>query len=65
MKLDTTDTPSANAKKGTLAYYAPWGDVVMFYDNFGTASDLYELGHTVSGSEDISYLSGKIQIESN
>ena len=24
-KLDTTDTPLANAQFGTLAYYAPWG----------------------------------------
>ena len=32
-KLHTTDTPLANAQFGTLAYYAPWGDVVMFYDN--------------------------------
>jgi hypothetical protein len=62
-KLDTTDAPLADARAGTLAYYAPWGDVVMFYDNFGSASGLYELGHAVSGSEHINGMTGTIQIE--
>ncbi|KAB2890813.1 MAG: hypothetical protein F9K32_07160 [Desulfobulbaceae bacterium] len=62
-KLDTSGTPSAKANAGTLAYYAPWGDVVMFYKKFGSASGLYELGEAVSGSEFVRDLSGKIQIE--
>lgn len=62
-KLDTTDTPLADAKLGTLAYYAPWGDVVMFYDSFGSAGGLYELGYAISGSEHIENMSGTIQIE--
>lgn len=62
-KLNTTDTPQADAKEGTLAYYAPWGDVVMFYGDFGSAPGLYELGHAVSGKEHIRGMSGTIQIE--
>jgi hypothetical protein len=62
-KLNTTDTPRADARAGTLAYYAPWGDVVMFYESFGSAAGLYELGHAVSGSENIRGMSGAIQIE--
>jgi hypothetical protein len=62
-KLNTTDTPQADAQAGTLAYYAPWGDVVMFYGDFGPAAGLYELGHAVSGSEHIQGMSGTIQIE--
>jgi hypothetical protein len=62
-KLDTNDTPLANAKVGTLAYYAPWGDVVMFYGDFGSASGLYELGNIVSGGEYIKDISGKISID--
>jgi hypothetical protein len=62
-KLDTTSTPMANAKSGTLAYYAPWGDVVMFYDKFGSAAGLYELGNAVSGGEHIKNMSGTILIE--
>lgn len=30
---DLIDTPKAEMKIGTLAYYAPWGNVVMFYDS--------------------------------
>ena len=62
-ELDTEDAPQAEAGAGTLAYYAPWGDVVMFYGDFGSASGLYELGQVVSGSESISGLSGTIQVE--
>lgn len=62
-KLPTGHTPLANAKAGTLAYYAPWGDVVMFYKDFGSASGLYELGHAVSGTQHIRQLSGTVTIE--
>jgi hypothetical protein len=62
-KLNTTDTPLADARAGTLAYYAPWGDVVMFYGSFGSAAGLYELGHAISGSEYLQRMSGTIQIE--
>ena len=30
-KLSIAGAPFVDAQKGTLAYYAPWGDVVMFY----------------------------------
>ena len=33
-KLSITDTPMAIGGKGKLAYFEPWGDVVMFYDSF-------------------------------
>ncbi|MBA2869422.1 cyclophilin-like fold protein [Methanococcus maripaludis] len=62
-KLNTSNTPLANAKTGTLAYYAPWGDVVIFYGNFGTAGGLYELGNVVSGGEHIKNMSGTIKIK--
>lgn len=62
-KLRTADTPSADAQPGTLAYYAPWGDVVMFFDRFEAAAGLYELGRAVSGGEHIPGMSGTIEIE--
>ncbi len=63
-KLNTSDTPLAkDIKAGALAYYAPWADVVIFYDSFHPAAGLYELGHVVSGSEHIEGLSGEIRIE--
>ena len=60
--LDTSDTPLADAGAGTLAYYEPWGDVVMFYDDFGAAGGLYELGQAVSGEELIESMSGILEI---
>lgn len=62
-KLSTNNTPLAsNAVAGTLAYYAPWGDVVMFYKDFGSAGGLYELGTVISGKEHIINMSGTILI---
>lgn len=61
-KLDMKNTPMANAKAGTLAYYEPWGDVVMFYGDFGKGQGLYELGKVVSGENDIQNLTGSITI---
>ncbi len=62
-KLNTDHTPLADSTAGSLAYYAPWGDVVMFYQDFGKAAGLYELGHAISGAEYIRGLSGTISIE--
>lgn len=61
-RLDTSDAPLAQGGAGTLAYYAPWGDVVMFYGDFSPNGSLFELGQAVSGAEQISTLSGTITI---
>lgn len=61
--LNTDDTPLAEGPPGTLAYYAPWGNVVLFYGECGGAGGLYELGEAVSGAEQIETLSGEIQID--
>ncbi|HIU68263.1 MAG TPA: hypothetical protein IAC64_12375 [Candidatus Caccomorpha excrementavium] len=61
--LDTADAPLAEGGAGVLAYYAPWGDVVMFYDSFRTNSSLYELGRAVSGADRIHEMSGTITID--
>lgn len=62
-ELDTSDTPLAEGGAGTLAYYAPWGDVVLFYDSFSANSSLFELGEAVSGAENIGQMSGTITVE--
>ena len=62
-KLNTESTPKATPKIGTLAYYEPWGDVVIFYDDFHANNDLYELGHVISGEDIVSELSGIVTIE--
>lgn len=62
-KLDISDTPLADGGSGILAYYEPWGDVVMFYDSFNSNNSLYELGKVIDGEDDIKNLSGEILIE--
>lgn len=63
-KLNTSNTPPVeSAQPGTLAYYAPWADVVMFYRSFGSASGLFELGNAVQGIEHIRSLNGTVRIE--
>lgn len=61
--LDVSDAPKAGGEVGTLAYYAPWADVVMFFGSYSPNSNLYELGQAVSGSEQIQSLEGTITIE--
>lgn len=61
-KLDTADAPMAEGGAGVLAYFAPWGDVVMYYGDFDKYPGLYELGNTTSGVENIEGLTGELQI---
>lgn len=61
-KLDTADTPLSNGEAGTLSYYSPWGDVVMFYDSCNPNGSLYGLGEVVSGKENIEKLGGTITV---
>ena len=61
-ELDISDSPLAQSGAGTLAYYAPWGDVVMFYGDYNENSSLYELGQVVSGGELVGQMSGTITI---
>lgn len=63
-ELNVEDTSEASSGgRGVLAYYEPWGDVVMFYDNYSSASGLYVLGEATEGSNLIENLSGNIVIE--
>lgn len=55
--------PLAKGPSGTLAYFEPWGNVVLYYGECGGASGLYALGEAVSGTEQIETLSGEIRIE--
>ena len=64
-ELACVETPAASSSTGagTLAYYEPWGNVVMFYGGFNENPSLYELGYAVSGAEQISRMSGTITVE--
>ena len=61
--LEVEDFSDNEGGAGTLAYYAPWGDVVMFYGDYRQNSSLFELGHAVSGEEHIAGMTGTIRVE--
>lgn len=62
-KLNVSDAPHTDGSVGTLAYYEPWGDVVLFYGSYSPNSALYELGKVTEGSEFISEISGEMVID--
>ena len=61
--LNAAGAPIAQSQIGALAYYAPWGNVVMFYDRFNPNSSLFGLGQAVFGADQIAQLSGTIEID--
>ena len=48
---------------GGLAFFSPWGNVVMYYDSFGSYPGLYILGEAVEGTDQIKDLAGSIHVE--
>lgn len=53
-KLSTQSAPAGiTPRVGDLAYYAPWGNVALFYRDFGYSPGLIRLGRFDSGVEAI------------
>lgn len=50
-KLRTQGSPTAREVQGDFTYYAPWGNLALFYKGFGTDGQLYVLGRFISGKE--------------
>lgn len=64
IKLNTDNAPLADGTAGELAYFEPWGDVVMYYGEAGPYSGLYSLGKCVKGQELISSIpEGEVHIQ--
>lgn len=61
--LETTGTPLLeSAVPGTLAYFEPWNNVVLYYGDAGPYGGLYLLGQVTAGAEHIGSLSGVITV---
>jgi hypothetical protein len=43
-KLTTTDAPGTTPSAGDLCYYAPWGNIALFYRDFDHSPGLVRLG---------------------
>jgi len=51
-KLSTADAPDGvDPSVGDITYYAPWGNLAIFYKDFGYANGLVKLGRIDSGIE--------------
>jgi len=62
-RLSTEGTPPGSEPAvGTLAYYAPWGNLALFYRNAGYANGLVRLG-TITSGMDVLKQSGPLQVE--
>lgn len=48
---------------GDLAYYAPWGNLAVFYSDFGYSRGLVRLGRIEGRIEDLAKFDGPIRIE--
>ncbi len=52
-KLLTDDAPSGfDPSVGDITYYAPWGNLAIFYKNYGYANGLIKLGKIEEGIEE-------------
>ena len=61
--IDTEGGVEGGGEAGGLALFSPWGNVVMYYGDFGSYPGLYVLGEAAAGKEQISELSGTINVE--
>ena len=62
-KLQTAGAPSScDPDVGTFAYYAPWGNLSLFYRDFRHSPGLIPLGHVESGMEALAAQSGDFDI---
>lgn len=51
-KLSTDGEPKGMTPSiGDITYYAPWGNLAIFYRNFGHANGLVKLGHITGDIE--------------
>lgn len=50
-KLATSGGVSGSQAQGDFTYYAPWGNLAVFYKGYGKAAGLYILGTIESGKE--------------
>lgn len=54
-KLSTENAPSGmTPKKGDFSYYAPWGNLAVYYKDFSYSSGVIQLGSIVEGLENLS-----------
>ena len=63
-KLSTQGAPAgSDPAVGDITLYAPWGNLAIFYKDFGYASGLIILGRIDSGIDQLARLNGEVTVE--
>ena len=62
-ELSTEGLPSGYTPKvGDFSYYAPWGNLSIFYEDFRYSNSLYRLGTIESGTEILGNMNGNFEV---
>lgn len=62
-RLTTDDAPAgADPAIGDIAYYAPWGNLAIYYRDFGYSSGLVKLGSIEAGIEELAAVSADFTV---
>lgn len=62
-KLTTSGSPAGfDPSVGDLTYYAPWGNLAIFYRDFGYSNGLVSLGWLESGIEILAAKQGEFSV---
>ncbi|MGM7723089.1 cyclophilin-like fold protein [Metabacillus sp. Hm71] len=62
-KLSTEEAPSGiDPAVGDFTYYAPWGNLAIYYKDFGYSNGLIKLGEIESGIEKLENLNGNFTV---
>ncbi|MFC7686685.1 cyclophilin-like fold protein [Ureibacillus sp. GCM10028918] len=62
-KLSAEEAPSGmDPAVGDLAYFAPWGNLALYYKDFGYSNGLIKLGKIESGLEKLENLNGEFTV---
>lgn len=62
-RLDTGRSPdSCDPSEGSFTYYAPWGNLAVFYRDFRHSEGLVPLGRVESGLEDFARMGDGVSV---
>lgn len=65
-KLSTEGSPpGTDPMVGDITYYAPWGNLAIYYRDFSYSRGLVRLGRIEGGAEAVRSLEGQVTIESS
>lgn len=60
-KLPLAGAVNADMQKGDFCYYAPWGNIAVFYKGYGHGTHLYVVGNIESGKEKLAEMEGNFK----